>query len=111
VVHEVGTADNRQEVSAAMKVAELGVQARGRARRGSPRSRATGFKMSRANVCLKPLRCGRAVAMRTSVPIVISQNNLSVLMASESEILDNSRGLQYGLELVIPMSSRRLEKR
>jgi hypothetical protein len=94
-----------------MKVAELGVQTRGCARRGSLRSRATGFKMSRANVCLKPCRRGRGVVMRTSISIVISQNNLSVFTASESEILDNSRGLQYGLELVIPMSSRRLEKR
>jgi hypothetical protein len=92
-----------------MKVADLGGQARGCVRRRSPRSRATGFKMTRANVRLDSCRCGRAVGMRTSMSQVISQNDLFLPAASQSELLDKPSGLQYGLELVIPMLSRRLE--
>jgi hypothetical protein len=94
-----------------MKLAERALQMRGFARQGSPRSGAVGFKMTRANADLKPSEYGHAVAMRTSTPKVIPQNGLSVSAASGSEALDNLCDLQYGLELVIPMSSRRLETR
>ena len=94
-----------------MNVADLGGQGCGCVRRRSPRSDATGFKMTRANVRLDSYRCGRAVGIRTSTSEVISQNDLSLPAASQSEHLDKASGLQYGLELVIPMSSRRLETR
>lgn len=57
------------------------------------------------------MRRGRAVAMRTSMWMLGSQYDLSALWPSTSECLDNFYDLQYGLELVIPMSSRRLETR
>jgi hypothetical protein len=94
-----------------MKVAERGLRTRGFARRGSPRSGAIGFEMTRANADLKPAKCGHAVAMRTSMPTPISRNELSITAVSQSEALDNPEGSRYGLELVIPMSSRRLETR
>jgi hypothetical protein len=81
-------------VCAAMKLAERALQTRGFARRGSPRSGAVGFKMTRANADLKPSKYGHAVAMRTSTAKMIPQNGLSVSAASGSEDLDNSRGLQ-----------------
>jgi hypothetical protein len=95
-----------------MKRTEPGVKVRGCARRGSPRSDAPGFEMTRANalshsVCQR----GTTVAMQTSMSTVMPPNDLSFLLASTSEALDNGRGLQYGLELVIPMSSRWLETR
>jgi hypothetical protein len=94
-----------------MKVAKRGLQTRGFARRGSPRSGAIGFEMTRANADLKPANCGQPVAMRTSMPNVISEDGLSLPAASQSEPLDNPEGSRYGLELVIPMSSRQLETR
>jgi hypothetical protein len=57
------------------------------------------------------MRRGRAVAMRTSMWMLGSQYDLSALWPATSECLDNLYDLQYGLELVIPMSSRRLETR
>jgi hypothetical protein len=92
-----------------MKVAAIGLRGRGYARSGSPLSEAAGFNVTTENACLTPCGRGRAVALQTSMPSLISQNELSVAAASQSEALDNSGGLQYGLELVIPMSSRRLE--
>jgi hypothetical protein len=56
-------------------------------------------------------RRAQPVPMQTSTSIVKQQEDLSVTAASQSGGLDNPCGLQYGLELVIPMSSRRLEKR
>ena len=109
--HQPRAADKRQEASTAMKVGELGGQARGFTRSGWPRRGAVGFKMTIANADLKPAKYGPAVAMRTSRPKVISPDDLSFAAASQSERLDNSQGSRYGLELVIPMSSRRLETR
>lgn len=97
-------------MSDALKVADIGVQARGRARRDSRRNEASGCEMTRANVCFNS-EARNAGAMRTSMSMVISRYDLSALWASASEALDNLCDLQYGLELVIPMSSRRLEKR
>jgi phage terminase large subunit-like protein len=94
-----------------MKVVDLGGHARGCVPRRSPRSEASGYKMTRANVRLDSCRCGRVVAMRTSMSQAISPDDLSFPAASQSEDLDKASGLQYGLELVIPMSSRRLETR
>jgi hypothetical protein len=94
-----------------MKIAKRGLQTHGFAHRGSPRSGAIGFEMTRANADLKPANCGQAVAMRTSMPNVISEDGLSIQAASRSEPLDNPEGSRYGLELVIPMSIRRVETR
>jgi hypothetical protein len=94
-----------------MKVADLGGQARGCVRRRPPRNEASGYKMTRVNVRLDSCRRDRAVAMRTSMAQVIFPDDLSLPAASQSERLDKASGLQYGLELVIPMSSRRLETR
>ena len=101
----------QQEVSAAMKVAAIELRARGYARRGSPRREAAGFNVTSENACLTPCGRGRAVALQTSMPSLISQNEWSITAASQSEALDNPVGSRYGLELVIPMSSRRLETR
>jgi hypothetical protein len=97
-------------MSDALQVADVGVQARGRARRGSP---AVDHRIGDDHGKRVPQACRRArsVAMRTSMSMVISQYDLSALLRSRSEALDNFRDLQYGLELVIPMSSKRLEKR
>jgi hypothetical protein len=97
-------------MSDASKVADMGVQARGRARRGSP---AVDHRIGDDHGKRVPQACRRArsVAMRTSMWMLISQYDLSALLSSGSEALDNLCDLQYGLELVIPMSSRRLEKR
>ena len=94
-----------------MKVAEQGLQTPGFDRAGFARSAAVGFKMTRANTDLTPSKCGRAIAMRTSTARVFSADYLSFPAASQSEPLDNPEGSRYGLELVIPMSSRRLETR
>jgi hypothetical protein len=77
-----------------MKVANPGGQARGCVRRRPPGSEASGYKMTSTNVCLDPRRCGRASAMGTSMAQVISPDDLSFPAASQSEDLDNSRGLQ-----------------
>jgi hypothetical protein len=77
-----------------MKVAERGLRSREFTRAGSPRGGAVRFQMTRANADLKLAKFGHRVAMRTSMPKVIPQNDLSVLPAPESEHLDNSRGLQ-----------------
>ena len=97
-------------MSDASKVADIGVQARGRARRGSP---AVDHRIGDDHGKRVPQACRRArsVAMRTSMSMAICRYDLSALSRSTSQALDNFRGLQYGLELVIPMSSRRLEKR
>jgi len=94
-----------------MKVAAIGLRAHGYARRGSPQSEAAGFNVTTENACLAPCGRGQAVAMRTSMPNVNSEDGLSLPAASQSEPLDNPEGSRYGLELVIPMSSRRLETR
>jgi hypothetical protein len=97
-------------MSDALKVADIGVQARGRARRGSP---AVDHRIGddQGKRVFQLMQLGRAVAMRTSMWMPSSRYDLSALSRSTSEALDNFRDLQYGLELVIPMSSRRLEKR
>jgi hypothetical protein len=97
-------------MSDALRVADIGVQARGRARRGSP---AVDHRIGddQGKRVFQLMRRGHAVAMRTSMSMAICRYDLSALSRSTSEALDNFRGLQYGLELVIPMSSRRLEKR
>jgi hypothetical protein len=94
-----------------MKVAGRGPQTCGFAHAGWPRTDSVGFLMTRAKADLKLSRFGHAAAMRMSMRKVISKNDLSFQAASQSERLDNATGLQYGLELVIPMSSRGLEKR
>jgi hypothetical protein len=48
---------------------------------------------------------------RTSILSRSHRYDLSALSTSKSEALDKLCDLQYGLELVIPMSSRRLETR
>jgi hypothetical protein len=72
-----------------MKVAEPGLQRPGFDRAGFARSAAIGFKMTRANADLKPSKCGRALAMRTSTAQVFSADDLSFPAASQSERLDN----------------------
>ena len=94
-----------------MKVAAIGARARGCAGRGSPRSEAPEFRMTTENESPKPWLLGRVVVMRTSMSMPSAQYDLSALSRSRSEALDNFRDLQYGLELVIPMLSRRLENR
>jgi hypothetical protein len=92
-----------------MKVAAIELRARGYAPGGSPRSQAAGFNVTTENAGLTPCGRGRAVALQTSMPSLISKSELSIAAASQSEPLDNPEGSRYGLELVIPMSSRRLE--
>jgi hypothetical protein len=93
-----------------MKETELGVKVRGCARRGSPRSDGHRIRDEQGKRVSHSLSTrNRRFAMRTSMSTVVPPNDLSVLLASGSEALDKGRGLQYGLELVIPMSSRRLE--
>ena len=77
-----------------MKVGDLGGKARGFTRAGWPRSGAVGFKMTIANADLKPAKYGPAVAMRTSMPKMISPDDLSFAAASQSERLDKATGLQ-----------------
>jgi hypothetical protein len=69
------------------------------------------FKMTVENGCFKPWRLLRAIVMGTSMWMLCSRYDLSALSSPRSEALDNLWDLQYGLELVIPMSSTRLEAR
>ena len=76
-----------------LKVADIGVQALGRARPGSP---AAGYRIDDDHGKRVSQACRRArlVAMRTSTPKASPQNDLSLPAASQSEDLDNSPGLQ-----------------
>jgi hypothetical protein len=53
----------------------------------------------------------RVTSVPATSPKVVCQNVFTRFNTSESKDLDNLYGLQYGLELVIPMLSRRLEAR
>lgn len=77
-----------------MKMVKRGQQSRGFAREGSPRSRAVGLGLTRANADLTGSKYGPAVAIRTSTPNVVPQNDLSPTAAPRSEDLDNSVGRQ-----------------
>jgi hypothetical protein len=79
-------------MSDALKVADMGVRAHGRARPGSP---AAGYRIGGDHGKRVSQACGaRSVVMRTSMSTVIPQNDLSLPAASRSEDLDNSLGLQ-----------------
>jgi hypothetical protein len=70
----------------------------------------SGPEMTTENACLRP--DGSKAPLRCDVNSRLTDRyDLSASSTSKSEALDNLCDLQYGLELVIPMSSRRLETR
>ena len=94
----------------AADTADMDVQGRAHARRDSPRADHRigvdhGKRVARAG------RRARPVEMPAPMSIVVSQNDLSLPAASQSEHLDKHVASRYGLELVIPMLIRRLETR
>jgi hypothetical protein len=76
----------------ALEVAAIGTQPRGCARRGSP---AADHLMGDDHGKRVPQGCRRArpVARQTSMSMVISQNDLSLPAASQSEALDKPCGI------------------